>query len=107
MAFGMGADYVEPDLVRTRDGAFVCLHDIHLEATTDVETAFPERARADGRWYAADFDLSEIRTLRVHERLDGRFPVGRSSFQLPTFEEIGRTRGWSQRVDRSQGRRLS
>jgi glycerophosphoryl diester phosphodiesterase len=88
MAHAMGADFVEPDLVRTRDGAFICLHDIHLEDTTDVETRFPDRKRADGRWYAADFDLAEIRLLRAHERLKGRFPPGRSSFQVPTFEEM-------------------
>ena len=58
MAYALGADFVEPDLVRTRDGAFICLHDIHLEDTTDVETRFPDRKRADGRWYAADFDLA-------------------------------------------------
>lgn len=88
LAYGMGADYIEPDLVRTKDGAFISLHDIHLEGTTDVETRFPDRAREDGRWYAADFTLEEIKTLRVHERLPNRFPVGKSKFEVPTFEEV-------------------
>lgn len=87
-AHALGADYIEPDLVRTKDGAFIALHDIHLEATTDVEEVFPDRKREDGRWYAADFTLAEIRRLRVHERLPRRFPQGRSDFRIPTFEEV-------------------
>ncbi len=88
MAYALGADYIEPDLVRTKDGHFICLHDIHLESTTDVEARFPDRKRDDGRWYAADFTLAEIKTLRVHERLPNRFPVGAAAFEVPTFEEM-------------------
>jgi len=88
MAYGMGADYVEPDLVLTKDRRFICLHDIHLESTTDVEERFPERARADGRWYAADFTLSEIKQLNAQERTAARFPLGQSRFEVPTFEEM-------------------
>lgn len=88
MAYAMGADYVEPDVVLTKDGEFICLHDIHLDATTDVETAFPDRARDDGRYYAADFTLAEIKTLRAEERLPNRFPQGKSSFEVPTFREM-------------------
>jgi glycerophosphoryl diester phosphodiesterase len=88
LGYGQGADYVEPDLVLTKDGVFICLHDIHLEATTDVERVFPERKRADGRWYAADFALEEIRTLRAHERLEDRFPQDAAGFAVPTFEEL-------------------
>ena len=84
----LGADYIEPDLARTKDGRFICLHDIHLEATTDVEARFPERRRDDGRWYAADFTLAEVKSLRVHERLPNRFPAGASAFEVPTFEEM-------------------
>ena len=89
MAHSLGADFIEPDLVRTRDGAFICLHDIYLEATTDVREVFPEARREDGRWYAADLSLEEIRCLRVHERLEGRFPRGSAArFEVPTFEEM-------------------
>ncbi len=87
LAYGMGADYIEQDLVLTKDGRFVALHDIHLEGTTDVETAFPNRKREDGRWYAVDFTLAEIKTLSVHERLGNRFPAGKAQFEVPTFEE--------------------
>lgn len=88
MAYAMGADYIEPDLVRTKDGHFIALHDIHLESTSNVEEIYPERKREDGRWYAADFTLEEIKKLRAEERLDKRFPKGTSSFEIPTFEEI-------------------
>lgn len=88
MAYAQGADYIEPDLVLTKDDVFICLHDIHLEATTDVEQKFPEREREDGQWYAVDFTLDEIKSLNVHERLEGRFPVGASKFEVPTFAEM-------------------
>jgi glycerophosphoryl diester phosphodiesterase len=88
LAHGQGADYIEPDLVLTRDGALICLHDIYLEPTTDVATVFPGRARADGRYYAVDFTLEEVRRLRVRERLEDRFPQGASRFAVPTFEEM-------------------
>lgn len=97
-AFGytLGADYIEPDLVATSDGQFICLHDIYLEPTTNVEQVFPNRHRSDGHWYAIDFTLKEIKTLSVHERCqpDGdpyfpnRFPVGKSHFEVPTFAEM-------------------
>lgn len=87
MAYAQGADYIEQDLVLTKDKRFISLHDICLEKTTDVEEKFPDRKRPDGKWYAADFSLAEIKTLNVHERLPNRFPVGKSHFEVPTFEE--------------------
>jgi len=95
-AYALGADYIEPDLVLTKDGQFICLHDIYLEPTTDVETVFPDRRRRDGHWYAADFTLTEVGELRVHERcrengnpyFPNRFPVGESRFEVPTFIEM-------------------
>ena len=87
-AHAEGADYIEPDVVLTHDGAFICLHDIHLESTTNVEEVFPDRHREDGRWYAADFDLAEIKQLDAHERLAKRFPQGRSRFEVPTLAEM-------------------
>ncbi len=88
MAYAQGAHYIEPDLVLTKDDVFVCLHDRQLDDTTNVEEAFPERKREDGHWYAVDFTLAEIKSLRVHERLPKRFPVGASEFIVPTFVEM-------------------
>lgn len=96
LAYGMGADFIEQDLVLTKDGVPLVLHDIHLDTTTDVRKKFPDRARIDGRWYAIDFTLEEIKSLKVHERIDpkkdmavfpSRFPVGHAKFEIPTFVE--------------------
>tara|TARA_R110002110_G_scaffold333755_2_gene544496 strand:+ start:61258 stop:62298 length:1041 start_codon:yes stop_codon:yes gene_type:complete len=110
MAHAMGADYIEQDVVLTGDGIPIVLHDIHLESTTDVAARFPDRARRDGRFYAIDFTLAEIRTLRAHERtgadgnaaFPGRFPLGPGPLTVPTLaEEIDFISG----MDRSRGRR--
>ena len=95
LAYAMGADYLEQDVVATRDDQLVVLHDIHLDRVTDVAARFPGRARADGRYYVRDFDLAEIRSLGVTERLDadgrpvypGRFPPHRSRFGIHTLAE--------------------
>lgn len=87
MAHAMGADYIEQDLVMTKDHALIVLHDIQLDETTDAPARFPDRKRADGHWYAADFTLAEIKTLSAHERTNTRFPKDKSHFEVPTFEE--------------------
>jgi glycerophosphoryl diester phosphodiesterase len=96
LAHGQGADFLEQDLVLSKDNVPVVLHDIHLEAVTDVAEKFPDRKRADGRFYAIDFTIAELKQLRVSERFDPnskqavfpkRFPVGTSTFQIATFEE--------------------
>ena len=114
MAQAMGADFLEQDVVLTRDGVPIVLHDIHLEPTTDVEQRFPARRHADGHYYAGDFSLEEIRQLRVHERSErgpqgretavfpNRFPLGAGVFTVPTLaEEIDLIDG----LDRSRGTR--
>jgi glycerophosphoryl diester phosphodiesterase len=108
----MGADYIEQDAVLTRDDALIVLHDLYLDAVTDVAERFPGRARADGRHYAIDFSLAEVRSLRVHERTgaDGApvFP-GRVSrqpgiFRVPTLaEEIDLIRGLNDSTGRNVG----
>ena len=57
LAHAMGADFVEQDVVLSKDGHVVVLHDLHLDAITDVAHRFPGRAREDGKHYAADFLL--------------------------------------------------
>jgi glycerophosphoryl diester phosphodiesterase len=98
MAHAMGADLLEQDLVMTKDDRIIVVHDLHLDRVTNVQQVFPNRHRKDGRYYAIDFTLEEIRSLRVFERykmVDGkrtpvypdRFPLGKSRFSLHTFEE--------------------
>ncbi|MGJ3243528.1 MAG: glycerophosphodiester phosphodiesterase [Opitutales bacterium] len=114
LAVGMGAGAIEQDVVLTRDGVPIVLHDVTLDTKTDVATRFPGRARADGRFYAIDFDLEEIRTLRVVERFDvetgeavypDRFqpPAGQPvpEFRIPTLaEELAMIRGLERTLDR-------
>lgn len=96
MAYALGADFIEPDVVLTKDDIPIILHDISLEETTDVAEKFPERKRKDGHFYAIDFTLQEIKSLNAHERrhTDGkvvfrtRFPQGLSKFEVPTLSEM-------------------
>ena len=98
MAYSMGAHYIEQDVVMTKDDYLIVLHDITLDRTTDVDEQYPNRARNDGRYYAIDFTLEEIRGLKASEgfriengeKVQGysnRFPMGSSFFRVPTLEE--------------------
>ena len=97
MAYALGVDYIEQDVVLTKDTVLVVLHDPTLETTTNVAELYPDRKRADGRYYAIDFTLAEIKGLLVTERFrpktgepvfSGRFPLKTGiDFRVPTFEE--------------------
>jgi len=98
MAYAQGADYLEQDLVMTKDDQLVVLHDHYLDRVTDVAERFPDRARKDGRYYAIDFTLAEIRSLKFTEGFEiengkkkqvypGRFPMGKSDFRIHTFQD--------------------
>ncbi|KKC99903.1 glycerophosphodiester phosphodiesterase [Photobacterium halotolerans] len=99
MAYAMKPDYIEQDVVMTKDDQLVVLHDHYLDRVTDVAERYPDRARADGRYYAIDFTLAEIQGLRLTEGFnidqDGnkvagypdRFPLWKSSFTVPTLAE--------------------
>ncbi|QHA87088.1 glycerophosphodiester phosphodiesterase [Serratia rhizosphaerae] len=98
MAYAQGADFLEQDLVMTKDDELVVLHDHYLDRVTDVAQRFPDRARKDGRYYAIDFTLAEIKSLKFTEGFDikdgkqvqsypGRFPMGKSDFRVHTFQE--------------------
>lgn len=112
MAVGLGADFVEYDVVSSRDGVPVVLHDITLDTVTDVALRFPDRARADGRFYVIDFDLAELRALAVRERFDAatgepvfpaRFPHGQGRFRITTLSDAVTL---AQGLERSTGRAI-
>jgi glycerophosphoryl diester phosphodiesterase len=100
VAIEEGADYIEPDLVMTRDGVLIARHENEIGGTTDVaqHPAFAARRRTqviDGEsftgWFTEDFTLSEIKTLRARERLGELRPQNRQfdgRFAVPTFDEI-------------------
>ncbi len=107
-AIQQGADYIEPDLVATKDGHLIARHEPNIGGTTDVATKFPERKRngvVDGAevkddWFASDFTLKEIKTLRAVQPLADRPQQFNGQFKIPTFEEVlqlvrrgGRDRG--------------
>ena len=95
LAHEMGADYLEQDVVASRDDELIVVHDIHLDRVTDVADRFPGRERGDGRFYVRDFDLAELQTLSVWERMqaDGspvytnRYPPKSGEFRLNTLAE--------------------
>jgi len=95
LAIDMGADFIEPDLVMTRDRVLVARHENEIGETTDVSQRFPSRRRTqviDGDtingWFTEDFTLAELKTLRARERLDGRSHQYDGRFEVPTFDEI-------------------
>ena len=100
LAIQMGADYIEPDLVSTKDGVLVARHENEISGTTDVAD-HPEFAGRrstkviDGRpvtgWFTEDFTLAELRTLCAKERLPQVRPGNTrydGRFQVPTFDEV-------------------
>ena len=115
MAYAQGADYLEQDLVMTKDNELVVLHDRHLDTVSNVAEIFPGRNRDDGRYYVVDFTLDEIRRLSVFERFElqegvatpvfkDRFPLGKSSFHVHTFaEEIELVQGLNVSTGKSVG----
>ncbi len=97
LAIARGADFIEPDLVVTKDGVLIARHEPDITGTTDVSTR-PEFASrkttkmVDGAavtgWFAEDFTLAEIKTLRAVERLGFRSQAYNGLYEIPTLDEI-------------------
>jgi glycerophosphoryl diester phosphodiesterase len=95
LAIKQGADYIEPDLVATKDGHLIARHEPNITTTTDVASKFPGRRRTaivDGveeeGWFASDFTLAEIKTLRAVQPLAERSQRYNGKFQIPTLAEV-------------------
>ncbi|WP_189335922.1 glycerophosphodiester phosphodiesterase [Actinoplanes ianthinogenes] len=113
LAARMGADYMEPDLVSTKDGVLVCRHEPEIGGTTDVAAhpEFADRKRTvvlDGvsvtGWWTQDFTLAELKTLRATERIPGvrqHNTLYDGRFEVPTFQELLDLR---KRLNRELGR---
>jgi glycerophosphoryl diester phosphodiesterase len=100
LAARMGADYIEPDLVTTKDGVLVARHEPEISGTTDVadHPEFADRKTTkslDGvattGWFTEDFTLAELKTLRAKERIPDirqRNTIFDGRYQVPTFQEV-------------------
>jgi glycerophosphoryl diester phosphodiesterase len=95
LAAEMGADFIEPDLVSTKDGVLIARHENEIGGTTDAADRFPDRKSTrtvDGLsitgWFTEDLSLAEIKTLRAKERLPFRSHDYDGRFVVPTFDEV-------------------
>lgn len=97
LAIEMGADFIEPDLVLTKDGQMIARHEPMIGGTTDIAN-HPEfadrktRRMVDGveydDWFASDFTLAEIKTLRAVQARAGRDKQYDGLYQIPTLDEV-------------------
>ncbi|MGW7684239.1 glycerophosphodiester phosphodiesterase family protein [Kribbella sp. NPDC054772] len=100
LAARMGADYIEPDLVTTKDHVLVTRHEPEISGTTDVadHPEFKDRKKTkllDGvattGWFTEDFTLAELKTLRAKERIPAvrqHNTIFNGHYQIPTFQEV-------------------
>lgn len=97
LAIEQGADFIEPDLVATKDGVLIARHEPMLGGTTNVgeKPEFANRKttrKVDGvdtsDWFAGDFTLAEIKTLRAKQAMADRDQTNNGKFQIPTFQEV-------------------
>jgi len=109
-AISQGADFIEPDLVSTKDGVLVARHDNEIGVTTDVAARYPERRRSaivdadtlEG-WFVEDFTLAELRELRARERVPTRSTEYDGRFAIPTLDDVLTL---VRRRERETGRRI-
>ena len=98
LAIELGADFIEPDLVATKDGHLIARHEPNISNTTDVaeRPEFASRRRtgwlvdgaAEEGWFASDFTLAEIKTLRAKQAFSERPQEFNGKFEIPTFAEV-------------------
>lgn len=95
LGIDMGADFIEQDVVITKDGVLVIHHENEIGDTTDAAERFPERRTTkvvDGLtvtgWFTEDFTLEELKSLRVKQRVKNRDQQYNGRFQIPTLEEV-------------------
>lgn len=96
MAYAMHVNFIEQDLVLSKDDVPIVIHDIYLDDVTNVLQKFPNKVRDNGRFYVIDFTYKELLQLHVTERFDKnskknvfpkRFPSGKSQFKLHSLQD--------------------
>jgi glycerophosphoryl diester phosphodiesterase len=110
LAIDLGCDFIEPDLVFTKDGELVVRHDIYLSDSTDVRDhdEFLTRRRTHklhGKpdWFVEDFTLEELKTLRCRQAFPGRSKDYDGLFEILTFDEL---LAFAQKKSAEKGRKL-
>ncbi|RUO63373.1 Glycerophosphoryl diester phosphodiesterase [Pseudidiomarina planktonica] len=96
MAHAFNVDFIEQDVVLTRDSIPVVLHDIRLDHISNVAKVFPQRTRPDGHFYVMDFSLDELRQLRLNERVVFRKP------EQPKAEEEAESEAAESEIDSTE-----
>ena len=96
MAHAMNVDYIEQDLVLSKDNVPIVIHDIYLDDVTNVATIYPDKKRQDNRYYVIDFTFQELKKLQVTERFNpktgqqvypNRYPIWQGEFRLHSLQE--------------------
>jgi glycerophosphoryl diester phosphodiesterase len=112
LAIELGADYIEPDLVATKDGVLIARHEPNITNTTNVRSLpqFASRQRtmlvdgvSESGWFASDFTLAEIKTLRAVQPAAERDQSFNGRYEIPTFDEVIEL---AQRKAREEGRTI-
>lgn len=97
LAIDLNTDYIEPDLVISKDGQFVIMHDVTLDDTTNVNDVVEFKDRyttkiVDGvsktGYFVNDFTVSELKTLKLKQRMSGRSTLLNNLLDIPTFVEV-------------------
>lgn len=97
LAIAQGADYIEPDLVSTKDGVLIARHEVNITDTTDIASRpeFADRYTTktidgvtESGWFADDFTLAEIKQLRAVQRVPFRDQSYNGLYEIPTLQEI-------------------
>jgi glycerophosphoryl diester phosphodiesterase len=96
MAHAMNVDFIEQDLVLSKDNVPIVIHDIYLDDVTNVAELFPNKKRENNRFYVIDFTFDELKKLKVTERFNPktreqvykkRFPIWKGNFRLHSLQE--------------------
>ena len=96
MAYAMHPNFIEQDLVLSKDNVPIVIHDIYLDDVTDVAEKFPNRKRNNQRYYVIDFTFEELQKLQVTERFNpktgaqvypNRFPKSKGNFKLHSLQQ--------------------
>ena len=96
MAHEMNADYIEQDVVLSKDNVPIIIHDVYLDDVTDVATKFPKKHRENGRFYVVDFTFDELQKLQVYERFNpktekqiypNRYPTKTGNFKINSLQQ--------------------